>query len=345
MSQNNHILNFDNEYRTFLTDLKEKVRRTQLRASMAANSVLIDFYWELGKEIVRLESSNQWGTKLIEQLSMDLKLEFSQIKGFSRRNLYAIRQWYLFYSTRYEFVPQVVAQLPWGHQRLIINKIKDVELAIKYADACCENSWSRDTLEANINSNYHLRVGNGQTNFSTTLPALQSDLANQTIKNPYYFDFIEVEDERSERAIEKELIRHISEFMIELGKGFAFVGKQYNVVVNNNDYFIDLLFYHLHLRCYVVFELKAGKFKPEYAGKLNFYISAVDSQLKHPNDNSTIGIILCRTSDSIEVEYALRDIQKPIGISSFELQRNIPEKFKSALPTVEEIENELMKNE
>ena len=345
MSQNNHILNFDNEYRTFLTDLKEKVRRTQLRASMAANSVLIDFYWELGKEIVRLDSSNQWGTKLIEQLSMDLKLEFSQIKGFSRRNLYAIRQWYLFYSTRYEFVPQAVAQLPWGHQRLIINKIKDVELAIKYADACCENSWSRDTLEANINSNYHLRVGNGQTNFSTTLPALQSDLANQTIKNPYYFDFIEVEDERSERAIEKELIKHISEFMIELGKGFAFVGKQYNVVVNNNDYFIDLLFYHLHLRCYVVFELKAGKFKPEYAGKLNFYISAVDSQLKHPNDNSTIGIILCRTSDSIEVEYALRDIQKPIGISSFELQKNIPEKFKSALPTVEEIENELMRNE
>ncbi len=340
-----NIISFDNAYRNFLLDLKEKVRRTQLKASMAANSVLIDFYWELGKEIVRLETGNHWGTKLIEQLSIDLKLEFSQIKGFSRRNLYAIRQWYLFYSTRYEFVPQAVAQLPWGHQRLIINKIKDVELAIKYADACCENSWSRDTLEANINSNYHLRVGNGQTNFSTTLPALQSDLANQTIKNPYYFDFIEVEDERSERAIEKELIKHISEFMIELGKGFAFVGKQYNVVVNNNDYFIDLLFYHLHLRCYVVFELKAGKFKPEYAGKLNFYISAVDSQLKHPNDNSTIGIILCRTSDSIEVEYALRDIQKPIGISSFELQKNIPEKFKSALPTVEEIENELMRNE
>ena len=340
-----NIISFDNDYRNFLLDLKEKVRRTQLKASMAANSVLIDFYWELGKEIVRLETGNHWGAKLIEQLSIDLKLEFSQIKGFSRRNLYAIRQWYLFYSSRYEFVPQAVAQLPWGHQRLIINKIKDVELAIRYADACYENSWSRDTLEANINSNYHLRVGSGQTNFSATLPALQSDLANQTIKNPYYFDFIEVEDERSERAIEKELIKHISEFMIELGKGFAFVGKQYNVVVNNNDYFIDLLFYHLHLRCYVVFELKAGKFKPEYAGKLNFYISAVDSQLKHPNDNSTIGIILCRTSDSIEVEYALRDIQKPIGISSFELQKNIPEKFKSALPTVEEIENELMRNE
>ena len=327
-----NIISFDNDYRNFLLDLKEKVRRTQLKASMAANSVLIDFYWELGKEIVRLETGNHWGAKLIEQLSIDLKLEFSQIKGFSRRNLYAIRQWYLFYSSRYEFVPQAVAQLPWGHQRLIINKIKDVELAIRYADACYENSWSRDTLEANINSNYHLRVGSGQTNFSATLPALQSDLANQTIKNPYYFDFIEVEDERSERAIEKELIKHISEFMIELGKGFAFVGKQYNVVVNNNDYFIDLLFYHLHLRCYVVFELKAGKFKPEYAGKLNFYISAVDSQLKHPNDNSTIGIILCRTSDSIEVEYALRDIQKPIGISSFELQKNIPEKFTHLQP-------------
>jgi len=224
-----NIISFDNDYRNFLLDLKEKVRRTQLKASMAANSVLIDFYWELGKEIIRLESGNHWGTKLIEQLSIDLKLEFSQIKGFSRRNLYAIRQWYLFYSSSYEFVPQAVAQLPWGHQRLIINKIKDVELAIRYAGACYENSWSRDTLEANINSNFHLRVGNGQTNFSATLPALQSDLANQTIKNPYYFDFIEVEDERSERAIEKELIKHISEFMIELGKGFAFVGKQYDL--------------------------------------------------------------------------------------------------------------------
>jgi predicted nuclease of restriction endonuclease-like (RecB) superfamily len=341
----NIILSIDKDYRIFLTQLKDKVRRTQLKASIAANTILVDFYWELGKEIVRLDMENRWGAKLIDQLSVDLRLEFSEVKGFSRRNLYAIRQWYLFFSSQYEFVPQAVAQLPWGHQRLIINKIKDVDLAVTYAKACLENSWSRDTLEANILSDFHLRIGNSQTNFSATMPALYSDLANQTIKNPYYFDFIEVEDERSEREIEKELVKHISEFMVELGKGFAFVGKQYNIVVNNNDYYIDLLFYHIQLRCYVVFELKAGKFKPEYAGKLNFYISAVDSQLKHPIDNSTIGIILCRTTDSIEVEYALRDIQKPIGISNFELQKMIPDKLKSTLPTIEEIEKELLKND
>jgi len=339
------ILSLDKDYCAFLVQLKDKVRRTQLKASIAANTILVDFYWELGKEIVRLDLENRWGAKLIDQLSVDLRLEFSEVKGFSRRNLYAIRQWYLFFSSQYEFVPQVVAQLPWGHQRLIINKIKDVDIAVVYSKACLENSWSRDALEANILSDFHLRVGNSQTNFSATLPALYSDLANQTIKNPYYFDFIEVEDERSEREIEKELTKHISEFMVELGKGFAFVGKQYNIVVNNNDYYIDLLFYHLQLRCYVVFELKAGKFKPEYAGKLNFYISAVDSQLKHAIDNPTIGIILCRTTDSVEVEYALRDIKKPIGISNFELQKMIPDKLKSSLPTIEEIENELLKNE
>jgi len=345
MNENNTILSFDNDYRAFLTELKENVRKTQLKASIAANSIIVDFYWELGKEIVRLDKANHWGAKLIEQLATDLRLEFSEVKGFSRRNLYAIRQWYMFFSTQFEFVPQVVAQLPWGHQRLIINKIKNIEVALCYANACLENSWSRDTLEANIVSNYHLRIGNSQTNFSSTLPALHSDLASQTIKNPYYFDFIEVEDERSEREIERELIKHISEFMVELGKGFAYVGKQYNIVVNSNDYYIDLLFYHLQLRCYVVFELKAGKFKPEYAGKLNFYISAVDSQLKQDVDNPTIGIILCRMSDSIEVEYALRDIQKPIGISNFELQKLIPDKLKSSLPTIEEIENELFKND
>lgn len=343
MNENTLMLTFDKDYTIFLSELKEKVRKTQLKASIAANTIVVDFYWELGKEIVRLDSANHWGAKSIDQLANDLRLEFSEVKGFSRRNLYAIRQWYLFFSARFEFVPQAVAQLPWGHQRLIINKIKDVDIALNYATACLNNSWSRDTLEANINSNFHLRVGNSQTNFSSTLPLPHSDLAIQTIKNPYYFDFIEVTDEHSEREIEKELTKHISEFMIELGKGFAFVGKQYNVVVNDNDYYIDLLFYHLQLRCYVVFELKAGKFKPEYAGKLNFYISAVDSQLKHSDDSPTIGIILCRTADSIEIEYALRDIQKPIGISNFELQKMIPEKLKSSLPTIEEIENELLK--
>lgn len=343
MDENTHssLISVDKTYRNFLSELKVKVQQSQLKAVIAANMALVEFYWDLGKEIVRLEDTNHWGGKLIEQLAVDLRLEFSEVRGFSRRNLYAIRQWYLFFSAHFKFVPQSVAQLPWGHQRLIVSKIKDIDIALIYANACLVNSWSRDTLEANIQSNFHLRIGNKQTNFEDTLPTIQSDLAIQTIKNPYFFDFIEVENERSEREIEKELVKHISEFIIELGKGFAFVGKQYNIVVNGNDYYIDLLFYHLILRCYVVFELKAGKFKPEYAGKLNFYISAVDSQLKHESDKPTIGIILCRLNDSIEVEYALRDINKPIGVSNFELQKAIPENLKNSLPTIEEIEEEL----
>lgn len=248
----------------------------------------------------------------------------------------------MFFSQQFEFVPQAVAQLPWSYQRLLISKVKDINIAITYAGATHKNGWSRDTLEANINSNYHLRLGKADHNFEETLPKPQSNLVVESIKDPYHFDFLGLEDDAQEREIEQALTQRITDFMLELGKGFAFVGRQYKLEIGEADYFLDLLFYHLHLRCYVVIELKAGKFRPEYAGKLNFYLSAVDSQLRHPTDNASIGIILCRMKDKIEVEYALRDMKKPIGVSAFELSEIIPENLKTQLPTIEEMENSLI---
>ncbi|SFW48735.1 PDDEXK nuclease domain-containing protein [Chitinophaga sancti] len=291
------------EYQAWLSQIKIKVQQAQLRAAKNFNIVLIELYWELGREIVARQKDFKWGDNFLQQLAIDLKLSFPQINGFSRRNLYTIRQWYLFFSKQFEFVPQAVAQLPWSYQRLLISKVKEIDIAIIYANYTHKNGWSRDTLEVNINRSYHLKLGKADNNFKVTLPKPQSDLAIENIKDPYHFDFLGLEDDAQEREIEKALTQRITDFMLELGKGFAFVGRQYKLEINEADYFLDLLFYHLHLRCYVVIELKAGKFKPEYAGKLNFYLSAVDSQLKHPTDKESIGIILCRMKDKIEVEY------------------------------------------
>lgn len=329
-------------YKEWLLEIKNKVRQAQLKAAANFNTTLIELYWELGKEIVQRQMEAKWGDNFLEQLAIDLKRSFPEINGFSRRNLYTIRQWYLFFSKEFEFVPQPVAQLPWSYQRLLISKIKDLKIAIQYAKATQRNGWSRDQLEINIKGNYHLRQGKADHNFAFTLPKPQSDLAAESIKDPYHFDFLGLEENAQEREIELALTQKITHFMLELGKGFAFVGRQYKIEISESDYFLDLLFYHLHLRCFVVIELKAGKFQPEYAGKLNFYLSAVDSQLKHPTDSPSIGMILCRMKDKIEVEYALRDLNKPIGISSFELSEIIPDNLKTQLPTIEEMERELM---
>lgn len=240
-------------------------------------------------------------------------------------------------------MPQPVAQIPWGHNRLIISKIKDVETAIFYAQETVRQGWSRDQLEVQIKANFIQSAANAVTNFSETLPQIQSELAKETIRDPYNFDFLGLENDALEKEIENGLVKHITRFLIELGKGFSFVGKQYPIQVSENEYFIDLLFYHLQLRCFVVIELKAGKFKPEYAGKLNFYLSAIDSQIKHPTDQASIGLILCKTKDSVEAEYALRDIQKPIGISEYMLTQALPKELESELPTVEQLENQLNK--
>ena len=302
-------------------------------------------YWQLAEAIVQKQKTTQWGESVMERLSIDLRLAFPNITGFSRRNLYAIRQWYLFYSAEYQFVPQLVAQIPWGHNRLIVAKIKDREQALFYCRATVEHGWSRDSLEIAIKNNYYLVKGKAVSNFEYTLPLPYSELAKETLQNPYYFDFLGLENDALEREIEDAMMHHITQFLITLGKGFAFVGRQYQLVVSESEYFIDLLFYHLQLRCFVVIELKAGKFKPEYAGKLNFYLSAVDSQLKHETDNPSIGLILCKNKDKIEAEYALRDIQKPIGISEYILTQALPTLYHNQLPTVEQLEQQLTMND
>lgn len=333
----------EKQYQKWLETIKRKIKSAQLKAAVAVNSQLIQLYWDLAKDIVNKQREANWGDNVLEQLATDLKLSFPDTNGFSRRNLYAIRQWYLFYRSISEFVPQPVAQIPWGHNRLIISKIKNIKEALFYSHATTENGWSREQLEIQIKNKYYQAKGKSITNFKNTLPQLQSQLATETLKNPYNFDFLGLEDDALEREIENAMMQHITQFLLELGKGFAFVGKQYSITVSNNEYFIDLLFYHLHLRCYVVIELKSGKFKPEYAGKLNFYLSAIDSQLKHEQDNPSIGIILCKHKDKVDAEYSLRDIQKPIGISEYKLIQALPRKFKSQLPTIEQLENQLSK--
>lgn len=329
------------EYRDWLTLIKKRIKSAQYNAALSVNSILLNLYWDIGKEIVEKQNNKEWGSGFIEQFSSDMRKSFPDIKGFSRRNIYAIRQWYLFYSIQFEFVPQVVAQIPWGHNRLIISKTKNIDKAIFYATVTIEKGWSRDNLEIQIDNNYFERKGKSITNFEKTLPSPQSDLAQETIKDPYDFDFLGLENDALEKEIETELTKHITEFLVELGKGFAYVGKQYHIKVNEKDYYIDLLFYHLDLRCYVVIELKAGIFKPEFAGKLNFYLSAIDTLVKRKEDNPAIGILLCKKKDRVEAEFALRDINKPIGISEYRLTKAIPEDIKTKLPTVEQLESEL----
>lgn len=329
------------DYFHWINDLKSKIHAAQTKVALTINSQLLELYWEIGKDISERQENTDWGSKFIEQTAIELKNEFPEIKGFSRRNLYAIRQWYKFYSEKYQFVPQSVAQIPWGHNRLIISKIKDIAEAEFYCNETIKNGWDRDTLEIQIENQLFSNKGNAITNFQETLPAAQSKLATETLKDPYNFDFLGLQNDALERAIEDELVKNITKFLLELGKGFAFLGRQYKIEISETDYFIDLLFYHLDLRCYIVIELKAGKFKPEYAGKLNFYLSAVDSQIKKPEDNKTIGILLCKKKDRIEAEYALRDINKPMGISEYRLTDAIPENIKTKLPSIEELENEL----
>lgn len=335
----------DIQYNNWLKSLKQKIKSAQLKAAVTVNSQLLELYWDLGKDIAQKQKGANWGDAILEQLSVDLKLAFPQIKGFSRRNLYAIKQWYNFYCNEKEFVPQLVAQIPWGHNRLIISKIKNIEEALFYCKATLHNGWSRDQLEIAIKNNYFETKGKSISNFEITLPAQQSQLAIETLKNPYNLDFLGLEDDALEKEIEDAMMHHLTKFLIELGKGFAFVGRQYAIEVSQNEYFIDLLFYHLQLRCFVAIELKSRKFKPEYAGKLNFYLSAIDSQLKHKHDQPSIGLILCKHKDKIEAEYALRDIQKPIGISEYRLTQALPKQFKNQLPTVKEIEKQLKKSE
>ncbi|MDR2118027.1 MAG: PDDEXK nuclease domain-containing protein [Tannerellaceae bacterium] len=329
------------DFSAWVTVLKSKIYYVRNKLAFSINSQILELYWEIGREIAEKQEKSGWGSGFIERIATELKHEFPEIKGFSRRNVYAILQWYRFYSAKYPFVPHGVAQIPWGHNRLIITKVKDLDEAEFYCRATALNGWDRDTLEIQIDSRYYRKTGSATHNFMATLPEEQSKLAAQSLKDPYNFDFLGLENDALEKAIEDELTRNITKFLLELGKGFAFLGRQYKIEIGETDYFLDMLFYHLELRCYVVIELKAGKFKPEYAGKLNYYLSAVDTLLRKANDNPTIGILLCKKKNKIDVEYALRDINKPMGVSEYRLTDAIPEDIKTQLPSVEEIERVL----
>ena len=332
---------FDTEYKNWLIDLKIKIRSVQTKAVINVNSLLIQFYWELGKMIAEKQAQTVWGDNLITQLSKDLKAEFPQMKGLSRSNLFYAKQFYLFYEL--EFVQQPVGQIPWGHNILIFSKSKDMNEAKFYLQETIENNWSREVLALQIKTNLYDRQGKAITNFKQTLSSPMSDLAEQTLKDPYIFDFLTLAGPYKEKDLENQLVTHITKFLLELGKGFAFIGQQYHLEIGENDYYIDLLFYHIKLKCYVVVELKNTKFIPEYAGKINFYLSAVDTLLKQEDDKPSIGILLCRDKNNIEAEFALRDINKPIGVSEFNFTEILPDNLKSSLPTIEEIEREFKK--
>jgi len=334
----------NNDYKHWLKDLKQKVLQSQLKAVVKVNSTLLEFYWELGEDIVLRQSQASWGDGFLKQLSQDLMAEFTDMKGFSERNLKYIRQWVVFYSSDKTIGQQPVAQLtqiPWGHNLKIIAKCQSIAEAVYYVQNTLDNGWSRSVLTHQIESGLWQREGKAISNFSETLPAPQSDLAQQALKDPYVFDFLTLSKQHSERELEQGLIEHITHFLLELGAGFAYMGKQYPIHVGERDFFIDLLFYHAQLHCYVVIELKIGDFEPEHAGKLNFYIKAIDEQLRSEADQPTIGILLCKNKDRLVAEYALSDIQKPIGVSEYQLTQALPENLQSKLPSIEEIENEL----
>lgn len=341
-------------YSHLLDDIKTRIRQGQTRAVLSANQEMILTYWDVGRLICERQKQEGWGSGVLPRLAKDLHNELPEVKGFSVRNLKLMTQFYKEYQDVMQIGQRAVAQLPkdgkgqlpvaqipWSHNVILIQKIKDWKIRLWYMQQTLEQGWSRDVLAAMIKNKAHKRQGKTTSNFKTRLPAPQSDLVQQALKDPYIFDFMTLEEPFHERELETGLIKHLEKFLIELGQGFAFVGRQYHVEVSDNDFYIDLLFYHLKLHAYIVIELKKGPFKPEYAGKMNFYCSVVDDKIRTDNDNQTIGLILCQDRDRILAEYALRDIQKPIGVSGYELTQKLPAKLKSSLPSVKQIEAEL----
>ena len=327
-------------YTDCLADIKSRVSAARQRAVLAANAELMRLYWQIGRDILERQASQGWGSKVIDRLASDLREAFPEMKGFSRANLMYMRAFAEAWSEA-EIVQQAVGQLPWGQNVLLLTRLKDPALRLRYAQQASNDGWSRTTLELQIKNRLHERQGQAITNFETRLPSPHSELAHETLKDPYLFDFLGLGDDAHEREIENALVRHITRFLLELGTGFAFIGRQHRLEVAGDEFFIDLLFYHTRLKCYVVVELKATAFKPEHAGQLNFYLSAVDAQIKEPDDKPTIGLLLCKSQNRLVAEYALSGIDKPIGVAEYELVRALPEPLITSLPTVEELESEL----
>lgn len=329
-----------NGYSDWLTDLKNRIHHAQQRASLAVNRELIRLYWQIGQDILQRQAEQGWGAKVIERLAHDLRTAFPEMKGFSRSNLMYMRAFAEAWPDA-EIVQQAVGQLPWGHNLVLLSKLKDSAQRLAYAQATLEHNWSRNVLVMQIESGLLERQGKAVTNFEARLPKAQSDLARESLKDPYRFDFLNLGEEAQERAVESALVRHVTEFLLELGAGFAFVGRQVLVDVGGEEFFIDLLFYHLKLRCYVVIELKTGKFKPEHLGQLGFYLTAVDRQIKGDQDNPSIGLLLCKSKNKVVAEYALSDKSQPMGIAEYKLQEALPAELETDLPSIEQIEREL----
>lgn len=327
-------------YEDFLRELKGRIRAAQGKAVLAVNRELILLYWHIGRDILHRQDQAGWGAKVIERLAADLHSEFPEMQGFSHRNLKYMRAFAEAWPDQ-SIVQQLVAQIPWGHNVRILDHVKDLQEREWYVRATLENGWSRNVLVLQIESGLYRRMGKAQTNFPQALPAPQSDLAQQLLKDPYNFDFLTLAKHAHERELEAGLLEHLRKFLLELGIGFALVGSQYPLEVGEEDFRIDLLFYHFKLRCFVVIDLKMGPFKPEYAGKMNFYLSAIDDLLRHPDDQPTIGLILCKTKNTIVAEYALRDTGKPIGISGFRVTESLPANLKGSLPAIEDLEAQL----
>ncbi len=359
----------DKNYSIWLNQIKEQVRQSQIKASLSINKELINLYIHLGVQILEKQEYTKWGENFLGQLSKDLRAEFPNISGFSKRNLELIRQWTNFYrlllftntkqlvsqthESNSQITKQLVSQLqtndnevintllniPWGHHILIIQKIKNMEEALFYIAKTIENNWSRAILEYQIETNLYQRQGAAISNFKNVLPLPQSDLANELLKDPYHFEFISLGEKAKEKELEQKLVQHISQFLLELGKGFAYMGRQFQLKVGNKEYRTDLLFYHTKLKCYIIIELKYKEFEPEFIGKLNFYISAIDQLVKDEADNATIGILLCKNKDNFEVEFALRDINKPIGVSEYRY-KDLLDDIKQELPTLKQLTEE-----
>lgn len=330
----------DDNYADFLNSLKQRIRTAQVKAVLAVNQQLVLLYWQIGKEILDRQQEQGWGGKVIERLAKDLKREFPDMRGFSRSNLMYMRAFAQAWPEE-QIVQEVLGQIPWYHNIALLEKVKDSEARLWYAKKTVVNGWSRNVLVIQIESNLYLRQGGAATNFKRTLPKPQSDLVHQLIKDPYNFDFLTISDDAHERELERGLIEHIRNFLMELGLGFAFLGSQYPLVVSDREFRIDLLFYHVHLHCYVVIDLKMGEFEPQYSGQMSFYVAAVDNQLRCDRDEPTIGIILCKSKDRTIVEYALQGSQQPIGVSTYQIQTQLPPDIQRNLPTVEQLEMEL----
>ncbi len=368
----------NSDYLKILKGLKEKIIQTRQRVSLTANAQLLSLYWEIGKAIAGMESEQGWGAKTVEKLSIDLKTSFPEMKGLSPRNLRYMRDFSNAYpqftlsASSVEILQQPaaktqntdqqagiilqqaaakldvtsitnleLAQIPWSDHQVLLDKVKDIEARAFYIQQIIKNGWSRNVLVLQISGNLFQRQGKALSNFDLTLPNPQSDLATETLKNPYLFDFLNLGAEAKEREVEAALIQHIRKFLLELGRGFAYVGNQFNLNVAGDDFFTDLLFFNFHLNCFVVFELKVGDFQPEFAGKLNFYINCIDEQIKGKEHHPTIGVLLCKTPNQTVIKYSLKSIGTPIGVADYELRKALPKKLALQMPTIEELEEQM----